>query len=150
MENSGCGVVAIDPGKASGVVTYGPTTGISACTLDRPGVYTLLATLDANSVTVVVESYIISPSTMKKSRQQDALNIIGAIDFFRTHHSLPVFVQQPGSRVPERQLRERYPTVVDQVKDDHQWSALGHLVTHIARTSDPLSDDWFVLMDWLQ
>lgn len=45
---------------------------------------------------MVVERYVITPETVKKSRQYEPIEIIGALKFFSRHYEVPLALQTPA------------------------------------------------------
>lgn len=92
-------ILAIDPGGTTGIaLTRGATALVKAETPGRDYAYDAIEALIHDADVVVCESYIITPATIKKSRQYDALYIIGATEYMARKSSTPFLLQPPSAK----------------------------------------------------
>lgn len=106
-------IIAVDPGGVTGVRYYDtetgecePSFGISKLRQHKDRLRfceTVEAQIDRwnqespfESVKVVCEDFIITSQTAKKSRQPDAIKIIGALDYICHRHGADLILQRPG------------------------------------------------------
>lgn len=93
-------VIAVDPGLTTGWAALYPDGEFRSG--ETKGPYEFLRTVyrllkdQAFDWTLVVERYTITPETIKKSRQTDALEIIGALKFFAKHYNTGWAMQTPA------------------------------------------------------
>ena len=93
-------VIAVDPGLTTGWAALYPDGEFRSG--ETKGPYEFLRTVHrlvsdgAFSWQLVVERYTITPETIKKSRQTDALEIIGALKYFARHYNAGWAMQMPS------------------------------------------------------
>lgn len=93
-------VIAVDPGLTTGWAALYPDGEFRSG--ETRGFYEFLKTVygllssRAFDWHIVVEKYTITPETIKKSRQTDALEIIGALRFFARHFDAGFSMQSPA------------------------------------------------------
>ena len=93
-------IIAVDPGLTTGWAALYPDGEFRSG--ETKGSYPFLRTvhglLSAGAFDwhVVVERYTITPETIKKSRQTEALEIIGALKFFTQHYGAGFSMQSPA------------------------------------------------------
>ena len=80
---------------------------------------------------VVVERYVITPATLKKTAQYEALYQVGVLLFFGWNHDVPVVLQQPSvtkKLVPDASLKSL--NWYRPSKGGHQNDAARHLAAY--------------------
>lgn len=92
-------VIAVDPGKVTGIATWlnGEMTSWQEQTwyaVDK--IWTKLERADTPIEAVVCESYKITASTLHKTRQYYSLESIGALRWMATRHSVEFILQDPA------------------------------------------------------
>ena len=97
-------ILAIDPGKTTGVCMLDVTATTSGSVITRPlaiamaphDFFDALAALLEPVDRVAIEKFTISIRTVKGSRQHDALDIIGAVKYATHQRDIPLAVQTPA------------------------------------------------------
>lgn len=93
-------IIAVDPGLTTGWAVLYPDGEFRSG--ETKGPYAFLKTVygllrdRAFDWHLVVEKYTITPETIKKSRQTDALEIIGALKFFAAYYDAGWSMQMPS------------------------------------------------------
>lgn len=139
--------IGIDPGKATGVATYKRNTygesGLSLETLTKEEVYELLHEDIYPETIVFIEKFEIRSDTFKKTRQYDAMHIIGATSFVCHHNGASCEINTPGKAkggFPDEAICEISETLCVAPQDDHQRDALRHLLLALSTVSP--TGDW--------
>lgn len=93
-------VIAIDPGVTTGWAVLDPDGSFRSGEVRGPydflrRVYEMVQSR-VFDYELVVERYTITPETIKKSRQTDPLEIIGALRFFAAHYKTGFTLQSPA------------------------------------------------------
>ncbi len=127
-------ILGVDPGGTTGVCLY----DTDAHHLER---WQLLGRLNAESMidillkrsdVVVIEEFVITATTHKKSRQPDAMYIIGACEWLSIQHDVPFEISKLVSKkhAPDATLR-----ALDMYKAGmkHSNDAARHIVSYMIR-----------------
>lgn len=137
--------IALDPGLATGVCCYTRLSGLSFCTMTKPQVLVLLDATVTEDTVLFVEKFEVRANTHKLSRQYEAMDLHGYADgvaFIRGAR----FQSQVASHAKgfcNKEMLERFDVGLD---DDHQVSALQHMVAGVASHGPELWED---LIEWL-
>lgn len=129
-------VIAVDPGKTTGLVRYrdGAVQALELpCWKAVRRVEVWLIEANAN---IVCEAYVVGPHTLRKSRQYWSLESIGALRYLALRYDVPFTLQAPAdakSFVTDDRLRNLNwyrPT-----PDGHANDANRHLALYLIRNN---------------
>jgi hypothetical protein len=136
--------ISIDPGKVSGVCTFSPPKStISTASYTKDDLYRLIHQIQdqEKAITFFVETYQVDASTHKKTRQYDAMDIVGAVDYVcweLRRSGWDLLVRQSRaikSNFPDEWFMEFFDTpspVFLACETDHEQDALRHMTYGIA------------------
>lgn len=131
-------VLAVDPGKTTGWALAEfdtQATPVSGQDDAMPFLELAEAWAERNGpgLTLVVEKFTITAATLKKTRETDALDVIGALRWFSHRYNCPMVLQTPAeakSFATDGRLRAVGLWVPGQ---DHARDACRHLLLHAVR-----------------
>ena len=129
-------IIAVDPGKTTGIAVYDATNKSLIGTEQIGDLYDTITYIeDWMYTTIVCESYTITPATMKKSRQNYSLEMIGVLRYLTQKHDAKFLLQTPAaakSFSTDDKLKRLDWYVPGQ---DHANDALRHLLLYLATTN---------------
>jgi hypothetical protein len=135
-------LVAVDPGVVTGLATW-DSDGEVCTSWQEPTWYAVdrvWAMLESRAAEVVIcEAYTVTAATLRKTRQYDALESIGALRWMSNRHGVEFvlqtpadakrFVESPGGRYGKLRRAGWYnPT-----PGNHAADAAAHLMLYLAR-----------------
>lgn len=133
---------AIDPGGVTGVALYTPGIGFQSC--EVPGGSAQFAPFWRSVLAqgpirhIVCESFIITPSTATKTRQYDALEIIGWLKLECPFLGIPFAMQSPSKgKAFGTDDKLRALGWYDRTPGGHRNDAARHLLTFLADQREP-------------
>jgi len=134
---------AIDPGGVTGVALYTPGIGFQSC--EVPGGSVQFAPFWRSVLAqgpirhIVCESFIITPSTSKKTQQLDALEIIGWLKLECPHLGIPFTTQFPShAKTFANDAKLKHMGWYDRTPGGHRNDAARHLLTFLAVQREPV------------
>lgn len=88
-------VLGIDPGGTTGVAVLSVHEGrlVEQAHLRRAGVYENLERLVGMADVVAIERFVISQRTLTKSRQMDAMYVVGAVEYVCSQRGVGFYLQ---------------------------------------------------------
>jgi hypothetical protein len=94
-------LVAIDPGKATGVAELYPDNTFESAIVDTDGAYRLLefwmtGPKESLPDAIICEDYLVTQQTIQKSRQNYSLELIGVARFVCSWRDVPFILQTPS------------------------------------------------------
>ena len=103
-------ILAIDPGLATGVM-YGTVDDYEHDIIDFPVIYSYLDKLISSGTfdVVVIENFLISNQTAKKTQATWSLRIIGAVEYMCLREGIEMVLQTPSEAknfITDKRLRE--------------------------------------------
>jgi hypothetical protein len=133
---------AIDPGGVTGVAFYAPGDGFWSA--EVPGGSVAFAPSWRNLLAqrtvahVVVEQFIITPATATKTRQHDALDIIGWLKLECPFLGIPFSMQSPSKgKSFGTDAKLKHLGWYDRTPGGHRNDAARHLLTLLADMREP-------------
>lgn len=133
-------VIAIDPGKVSGIALWHPmeVLSIKADELTPIEVTNLVDDLWNNTlgqITVVAESFVISERTIKTAPQRDALDILGWLTLESQRRNFELVLQTPA-QAKKFSTDEKLKSLdwFERTKDGHANDAARHLLVYLMGT----------------
>jgi hypothetical protein len=88
--------VGVDPGLVTGVAVYEPGQLFQSYEVTRPHIMNLLRQVVREGDVVCIEKFTISMQTVRKTRQPDALQIIGATQELCRLKGAQLIIQEPA------------------------------------------------------
>lgn len=92
-------IISVDPGLATGVATFNLASRqfkSFECESPEKFMHWINYEMELSFISAVVsESYIITPETIKKSRQNYSLELIGVLKYFCWRYHIPFTLQSP-------------------------------------------------------
>jgi hypothetical protein len=130
-------IIACDPGKVTGIATYwsGSVSSMQEPTwyaIDR--IWAMLGAPSMPVSTIVCEAYVVTAATLRKTRQYDALESIGALRWMANKHHIEFVLQTPADAkrfADDAKLKAAgwyFPT-----PGGHANDAARHLMLYLAR-----------------
>lgn len=86
----------MDPGLITGIAVYEPGTRFHSYELTRGQIMGFMRQIVRAEDIVIVERYVISAQTIKKTRQNDAMQIIGAVTELCRDRKAQCIIQEPA------------------------------------------------------
>lgn len=130
-------IVAVDPGSMTGIVMWEGSHYPKFLQISHTEAADLFLRMDWESAdvdTVVIERFIITSSTTKKSREgmHHALNLIGLITHLARHNGVRIVLQTPaeGKRITKTHLEEKALWAPGM---QHSQDAARHLYLHLLK-----------------
>lgn len=127
-------ILAIDPGLTTGVAILDGELGITTLQLQPEELYEFITNMgDRLNVfdAIVCEAYMISPDTLRKSRQLWSLELIGFMRYVAWRSNITFKLQQASSakKFVTNELLKTYGLFIP--GRDHANDALRHLVIYL-------------------
>lgn len=135
MELDDIHVIAIDPGKHCGIARFYRGQH-EAHVIEPARVIPLLKEWTQNSEpTILCERFVTGVRTVKKSRQHDVTDVIGAVQGWCAEHEIVFDFQSAGDakRMGNRNVLKLLGWWTTGYETDHANDASGHLLLGIAR-----------------
>lgn len=134
---------AIDPGGTTGVAFYAPGDGFWSS--EVPGGSSVFAQawrslLERRTVAhVICEKYVITAATITKSRQYDALEIIGWLKLECPHLGIPLTLQTPSAaKAFSSDSKLKALGWYDRTPGGHRNDAARHLLKFLVDQREPM------------
>lgn len=145
-------VLAVDPGGTTGWARYSPATLQLVRGQESPEEFLRWSehsveewTAAGLDVVIVAEKYTITPDTLRKTRQYDALYTIGALAHFARKFECEFVLQTPAEAKGFTSNARLAELEIYSKGEDHANDALRHLILWLAKSGHLATPDLFLV-----